>query len=705
MIGQVIDTYKIEEVLGHGGMGVVYRATDISLEKVVALKVMNPVMAQDPHFLGRFKAEARALGRLQHPNIVNVFAFRHIGEHLFIVMEFVEGSDLTEYIRAKGSIPWQEALPLMKQALRAIDYAHNEKVIHRDLKPRNIMLTRDQRVKVTDFGLAKIQAASSEALVATRTGFTGGTLYYMPPEQLEGLLNVDHRGDIYSLGMSFYEMLAGRTPFDKTSSEFKILKAIDAAQFPPVNELNYDVPPGLSAIIAKSIERDPADRYQTAQEMLVALDQWERNPQAHTPVPPIPDHEATILTSDFGTYPLLPHEQPTSSSFSNPGTYATQKGTTAPAHATQPRTTTRAAGTEDEKPSRSVWPMFMVGGIGVLLLAISAVYFLRGTPNGPPEPPPDPPEAAFASLSIRTAPADASVYVNGQTVGATPLLNWQAEPGENRVRIEKEGFASLDTALTVQPERDNAFLFVLRPEETSTLTTDPPITTIPEEDDDPVPVATGSLTVRSEPSGAQVLVDGRAVGETPFSGRNIPAGAHQIELRLDGYRTVRQDVQVRAGSANTVSQTLSRAQGTLRVVVRPYGDIYINGDRKAQETNAVYTEQLATGVYRVQARHPVLGSWEKQVRVADGETNEVLFNFRETYRVAVASPPHNNAQIILDGQPIEKYTPTELSLPPGQHTLAVRRDGFQMVGNPRQITVERDLTGSRAITFELRPTN
>src|SRR5690606_17212893 len=117
-------------------------------------------------------------------------------------------------------------------------------------------------------------------------------LYYMPPEQLEGLLNVDHRGDIYSLGMSFYEMLAGRTPFDKTSSEFKILKAIDAAQFPPVNELNYDVPPGLSAIIAKSIERDPADRYQTAQEMLVALDQWERNPQAHTPVPPIPDHEA-----------------------------------------------------------------------------------------------------------------------------------------------------------------------------------------------------------------------------------------------------------------------------------------------------------------------------------------------------------------------------------------------------------------------------
>src|SRR5690606_6617334 len=211
MIGQVIDTYRIEEVLGRGGMGVVYRATDISLEKVVALKVMNPVMAQDPHFLGRFKAEARALGRLQHPNIVNVFAFRHIGEHLFIVMEFVEGSDLTEYIRAKGSIPWQEALPLMKQALRAIDYAHNEKVIHRDLKPRNIMLTRDKRVKVTDFGPAKIQAASSEALVATRTGFTGGTLYYMPPEQLEGLLNVDHRGDIYSLGMSFYEMLAGRT--------------------------------------------------------------------------------------------------------------------------------------------------------------------------------------------------------------------------------------------------------------------------------------------------------------------------------------------------------------------------------------------------------------------------------------------------------------------------------------------------------------
>ncbi len=705
MIGQVLDTYRIEEVLGHGGMGVVYKAIDISLEKVVALKVMNPIMAQDPHFLGRFKAEARALGRLHHPNIVNVFAFRHIGDHLFIVMEFVDGGNLTDFIHDKGSVPWEEALPLMTQALRAIAYAHNENVIHRDLKPRNIMLTPDRVVKVTDFGLAKITAASSESLVATRTGFTGGTLYYMPPEQLEGLLNVDHRGDIYSLGMSFYEMLAGRTPFEKTSSEFKILKAIDASAFPAVNELNQSIPPGLAALVMKSVARNPEDRFQSAEEMLQALQTWDRQPKTNPPLAFSLENDETLLAADLKSLArqassLRSTTQTTGHSITEQPTVGDGYTSTASDYqSTQDRT----PDPDPAPPVRRKWPMYLTAGIGLLLLVITGVIVL--TRGDTPAPPPELPPAALTSLSIRTAPGDAAVIINGQTAGTTPVQNWEAEPGEARIRIEKEGYTPLDTALTVQAERDNAFLFILESQTTAGLPELPPDDLPPDSPpDQPEVRQTGSLTVRSEPSGAQVLVDGQAVGVTPYTSRNLIAGRHRLELRLDGYRTVQQQVQVQAGSANTVSQALVRAQGTIRVVVRPYGDIYINGTRKAQETNAAYSETLPTGVYRVQAQHPVLGSWEKRVRVTDGATNEVLFNFRESYRVTVISSP-NNAEIILDGQPTGQYTPKELSVPPGQHTLAVRRDGFEMVGRPRQITVEGDLTGGQALSFELRASN
>jgi serine/threonine protein kinase len=255
-------------------MGVVFKAVDTALDKVVALKALDPVHAQSEQFLGRFRIEARTLGRLQHPHIVNVFAFRHVEPHLFIVMEYVDGGSVADLIAERGAVPWKEALPIIRQSLQATVFAHRANVVHRDIKPRNILLTRSGAVKVTDFGLAKIQEATGEGHGLTRTGITGGTLYYMPPEQLEGLNRVDHRGDIYSLGMSCYELLAGRVPFDKQQSEFSILKAIDAHSFPPLYTFAPDVPRPLAEIVTKALEYDPADRFQSANAMLEALDAW-----------------------------------------------------------------------------------------------------------------------------------------------------------------------------------------------------------------------------------------------------------------------------------------------------------------------------------------------------------------------------------------------------------------------------------------------
>ena len=198
-------------------------------------------------------------------------------------MEYVEGVNLADHIKGHGAMAWQDALPIIEQTLRAIDYAHREQIIHRDVKPHNILISRAGVAKITDFGLAKIQAAHSDTKALTRTGFTGGTLYYMPPEQLEGLLHVDHRGDIYGLGMTYYEMLAGRTPFDKLSSEFSILKAIDAHDFPSLDEFNAAIPEPLVRIVMKAIEREPEDRYQSASDMLREIEAWQADSQPDAP--------------------------------------------------------------------------------------------------------------------------------------------------------------------------------------------------------------------------------------------------------------------------------------------------------------------------------------------------------------------------------------------------------------------------------------
>ena len=274
MIGQSIENYRIEELLGQGGMGSVYRATDTSLDRAVALKIMNPGVATNADFLRRFKSEARVLGRLQHPNIVNVYTFRHVDSHLIIVMEYVGGGTLSDLIDQHGAIPVSQSVDLLKQSLTALDFAHSSNIIHRDIKPPNILLTEEHQVKVSDFGLAKIQEDSNATMV-TRVGMTGGTLHYMPPEQTEALSNVDHRGDLYSLGMTFYQMLAGRVPFDRNSSAFSILRAIDQQKIPAPDSFNSSIPKSLVEIVMKSIKKYPDDRYQSATEMMEAINHFQ----------------------------------------------------------------------------------------------------------------------------------------------------------------------------------------------------------------------------------------------------------------------------------------------------------------------------------------------------------------------------------------------------------------------------------------------
>ncbi len=267
IVGKVIDSYRITDILGKGGMGVVYKAKDMTLDRDVALKMMNATLARDAEFLKRFKSEAKALAKLQNPNIVTVFAMRETELGFFLVMEYVEGGTLSDRIRSGGAMQVSKAIPIFRQITTALDHAHRVGVIHRDIKPSNIMLTDSDIVKVTDFGLAKIQQVSN----VTVTQGTGGTLYYMSPEQVKGLANVDARGDIYSIGMTLYETLIGRTPFANNAIDYDIRQMIVEGKIPAVEQFNSSVPKELSEIIRRSIHKDPAKRYQTCAEMCDAL--------------------------------------------------------------------------------------------------------------------------------------------------------------------------------------------------------------------------------------------------------------------------------------------------------------------------------------------------------------------------------------------------------------------------------------------------
>ena len=192
IIGKVIDGYKIEKVLGQGGMGTVYLAKDTTLDRDVALKIMDTRLTGDDTFLKRFQSEARALAKLQNPHIVSIYALRETQIGLFIVMEYVDGGTLADRLEEKGALDLHTTMKMFKEILNALSHAHEAGIIHRDIKPGNIMVNQAGQVKVTDFGLAKMQ---EQASAVTMTVGTGGTLFYMSPEQVRGLANVDQRGD------------------------------------------------------------------------------------------------------------------------------------------------------------------------------------------------------------------------------------------------------------------------------------------------------------------------------------------------------------------------------------------------------------------------------------------------------------------------------------------------------------------------------
>lgn len=292
-IGEVFDgRYKIIRSIGFGGMAIVYEAIDLITNNRVALKMLKDSISENTQALRRFINESKAVAMLNHPNIVKILDVSVKTEHKFIVMEYINGITLRDYMNKKKVLDWREASSFISKILLALDHAHLKGVVHRDIKPQNILVMDGGDIKVADFGIAKIPNAET----VTIADHAIGTAYYISPEQANGQ-KIDERSDLYSLGVMFYEMTTGKLPFFAESNYAIMFKHINETPIPPT-KLNPRLPLGIEQIILCAMEKDVSNRYQSASQMIRHIYRIERDPttifQRQRPAPRTPTAEVAI---------------------------------------------------------------------------------------------------------------------------------------------------------------------------------------------------------------------------------------------------------------------------------------------------------------------------------------------------------------------------------------------------------------------------
>lgn len=274
-IGKRLDgRYEIREIIGVGGMAVVYKAYDTIETRIVAIKILKQEFVSNEEFVRRFKNESKAIAVLSHPNIVKVYDVSFGDLIQYIVMEYIEGITLKQYIESHGHLDWKETVNIVMQILRALQHAHDKGIIHRDVKPQNIMLMNDGSIKVTDFGIARFARSEHK----TMTDKAIGSVHYISPEQARGEVT-DEKADIYSVGVMMYEMLSGSLPFQADSAVIVAMMQLQN-EAKPLREIDPTIPLGLSQITMNAMQKEILRRYQTAAEMLCDLESFRRDPSA-----------------------------------------------------------------------------------------------------------------------------------------------------------------------------------------------------------------------------------------------------------------------------------------------------------------------------------------------------------------------------------------------------------------------------------------
>lgn len=751
--------YEITGELGRGAMGVVYKATDPVIGRTVAVKTIK--LSEEgtglsrPELLTRFQTEARAAGLLTHPNIVVVFDAGEEDGLYYITMELVEGKSLQAHLDAGQAFALPRILRIMEQTCSALQFAHERNVVHRDVKPANIMLTADDTVKVTDFGTAKILQFGT----MQQTAHVMGTPSYMSPEQVKGRA-VDGRSDIFSLGVMLYEMVTGEKPFPGQNITTVIYKIVNEEPVPP-RQVDPTIHPGINSVVMKALAKEPEARYQSCREMLEDL-------RSYRNVAPGANTEKTQVIGRAGTpNATLPlggaaagaqggrHNYP-----EDPMTMATTRSLSVRAASPMQTPTVRRTGSIAPMQQPAPKKKGIIGTIFVALILMGVIAYgvqkLRPVfedarkmnasqktaesdpENGSVVPPASANTAASKSTTAPTenssAAAIESAPVEKKPAGSAAEkpaskkseLVVSPEAAEYKGRIDEviaeKGLTgrakvqAIGNTLVLSGKlrltEHGELLKFLRSAPASVRVVDhidyvdepAPGKATSGDGGHPIPSdGRGAIHVVTDLVGATAILRGSAGRiisqcQTPCSFNDLWPAQYSLAVQKDGYQPMQTALQVKAGNVIDQKATLESLAKGLYLTSRPAGaDVFINGAKQSGQTPV--TLPLAPGNYNLVVRLSGYEAYSGRVQVGDNIQTQLSVDLNSRVAWAEVETTPKGAEILLDGTPTGQNTPARVQMPAGLHTLVVRLPGYQQVKR----TVQASEGGTVSIQETLRP--
>jgi eukaryotic-like serine/threonine-protein kinase len=666
--------YHIEKEVGRGSMGVVYRAHDPSIDRTVALKVLRKDRVTSETFVRRFLKEAKAIGRLSHPNSVTVFDIGEDQGTVYIAMEFLEGESLQDVIDSR-ELGIKEVVDLGIQVAETLDYAHCKGVVHRDIKPSNIILSPSGQIKITDFGIAHIDDPA--ATMQTMAGEVMGTPAYMSPQQVMGQ-PTDGRTDLFSLGVILYELCTGGRPF---GGEGKGLNTVfneilrDDPNEPA--KISAKVPTELSAIIMKCLNKEPESRFQTGLELAEALrklrvESVEQPRLAEIsevrPEPALERPRAVSMLVLLGAiFAVAVMGYFVKDWFFAPAKVASVEVESRPtgagifvngeAKGKAPVALDLPLGTYHIKASLAGYEDREVRLELTENRSYPVSFSLQQKAVSQPKP---------GILKVESTPAGADLHIDGQPQGRTPKTT-ELMPGWHRVLVDLAGHASYTTQIQLQEGAEYSLSAELVPDSVKSN-------------------GIASMSVESSPPGARVFVDGQPRGVTPQK-LEVPMGWHHVRLIMEGYEVKEERLQLTEPKPYQLNFDLSpTAQKPLLMVDSdPIGaQVYVNDQYKGKTPLRV---RLPQGRYLVRMSYPGRQEWSSQLEL--GETGEYPLKGRLTAATAGRPSPLETskaflnvqstppaAQVYVDGT-LRGTTPLKVDVPPGKHRVRITQAGYR----------------------------
>jgi serine/threonine-protein kinase len=689
---QKIGRYEIVGELGKGAMGIVYKALDPMIGRTVAMKTMRVDVhgMEADEMLKRFQNEARAAGVLQHPNIVTIYDAGEQDGLFYIAMEFIEGVTLHSLILQNRVLPVEQVIDYSRQICAGLDQAHAHGVIHRDVKPANIMIMPDGLVKIMDFGIAKAGGGLTSA------GQVLGTPNYMSPEQVKGR-TLDGRSDLFSFGVMLYEMVTGEKPFTGQNVTTIIYKIVNENPIAP-RELDVTIHPGLSAVIAKSLSKNPDERYQKGADLVKDLANYKSfgsgeasGKMSAAPAAADLDANASDKTVVFDSGSMAK---------ASSGSMAAAPAAAAAAAAAAPSPAIKAIDSTVDLAKRKVAPAVvaakkdpkkaMIAGLVlvVVIALIGGVMYLRHRSA-----------VQQAQLEEQQRQADAQraaqearAHVNQEIQNAPAPAEPTPEPAVSTPEKPAAKPATKTTASKPSPQQ----------------TAKPSATPAPAPAQTQPAATTGELQVSSNPAGAQLQVDGAVQQNAPYTFKNLTPGQHTVVISKPGFATETRKIDVPAGKTTPLVVNLNAVPiATITAASEPAGaKILIDGKDTGKVTPATLT--VDPGEHKVILRKdgfkdsaistPTLkagGAFDYRPFLQAGKNDEnpfkKLFGGVPAGMGAVNLKTNpKGATILMNGYSAPKTTPYKLALDPGNYTITLKLDGYKPV--TKTVTIEKGKT-------------